>query len=164
MKIIELIKKKMFFQITEENNGILACSNIDVLNYKTFKSAYNPLYPDTGKVVLIPEDILYKNTRHHLKEFIIIDGKLDKNNNHVIIGFLGSSDKGKNNVLLTPSGKNTDIKYISRIIVTKTKYKQLIKKSKTKLSNKIITEVQMNEIKLQSQKEFNIKKSKEFRK
>lgn len=158
--------KSMEYRTTKDKNGnnhVIACSNIGYLDYLTYKSAYNPLYPDVGKVVKIPEDYLYHNSRHHLKEFIIIDGKKDSNGNQVIVGFIGNSNKTKNTVDLPGTGKATDIKTINKIIVTQTYYKKLIKKSKTIPSNKILSLVQLEEIKKRSRNTANIRRSVEFR-
>lgn len=160
-----LIQGKMYYEKFIDLDGkekYAAAKDKDVLDYKTLKSAYNPLYPDAGKVVRIPEDYLYKNTRHHLKDFVIVDGKEDKNGNQVIIGFLGTSQINKKSRKLTVTNSN-ELIAITKLIVDKNKYKQLIRKSRSINVDKVLNEIQLSEVKEQSKTEANIRKSKAFR-
>ncbi len=151
------------FENLDVEKEIVASNDIEVVDYKAFKSAYNPLYPDAGKVVKIPEDYLYNNTRHHLKDFVIVDGKVDEHGNHVIIGFLGTSQINKKSRALSNNGNSHEILGITKVIVDKTKYRQLIKKSRTMVSDKFLSNLQLAEIKNQSRTTANCNKSKSFR-
>ncbi len=144
----------------EGKEQILASKDKSIVEYKALKSAYNPMYEDAGKIVRIPEDYLYKNTRHHLKDFVIIDGKEDANGNKVIIGFLGTSQLNNKSRKLSEG----DLIAITKVVVDKTKYKQLIRKSRTLESNKLLNLMQLEEVKEQSKTLANINKSKAFRK
>lgn len=162
----DIIEEPMFytkFENLEGNTEIVASANKEIVDYKALKSAYNPLYPDAGKIVKIPEDYLYRNTRHHLKDFVIIDGKVDENGNHVIIGFLGTSQINKKSRELTRSGNPNEIIGITKVVVDKNKYRQLIKKSKTMDSNKLLNPIQVEEVKEQSKTTANKNKSRNFR-
>ena len=162
----DIIEKPMVYAEFENLEGdieIVASSNKEIVDYKALKSAYNPLYPDAGKVVKIPEDYLYRNNRHHLKYFVIIDGKDDDDGNKVIVGYLGSSKINRQNRRLTQTGQPNELIAITKVIVTKDQYQRLIKKSRTMPSNRSVTNKQLEEIKEQSKKRNNINKSKEFR-
>ncbi len=139
-----------------------AAKDMETLEYRSFQSAYNPLYPDAGKIVRIPENYLYPNERHHLKDFVIIDGKEDQNGNQVIIGFLGTSQINKKTKKLTATKPN-ELIAITRVVISKNKYHKLIKKSKSYLSNKELSQVQLCEVKEQAKTEANIHKSRDFR-
>lgn len=169
MKMVRnIIKGPMHYQRVKNEDGrteIVAAKEIDLLNYKTLKSAYNPLYPDAGKVVKIPEDYLYHNERHHLKDFVIVDGKTLTNGKQVVIGFLGTSKITKHSKKLTNNNDNqNDLIAINRIIVTQDKYKRLITKSKTYSTGVSISDYQKEIIKQLSKKKPNVKKSIEFKK
>lgn len=158
------IKENIFYSKYNEPNSskIIASKNKDIVDYESLNSAYNPLYPDAGKIVKIPENYLYKNDRHHLKDFVIIDGKEDKNGNQVIIGFLGTSQNNKKTRQLTTENSN-ELRAITKVVLDKNRYHKLIKKSKTSLSQKELSEIQLLEIKEQSKTKANVNKSKRFR-
>lgn len=160
------IKNAMHYAAFEDTNGngkIVASENKEIVDYEAFKSAYNPLYPDAGKIVRLPENYLYSNERHHLKDFVIIDGKIDEHGNHVIIGFLGTSQKNKRTRILTSSGSDNELIGITKIVLDKNRYHKLIKKSKASASNRFLTETQLEEIKEQSKTIANRNKSRNFR-
>ena len=161
-----LIKQSMPYKTIKNDKGdwvTYVASNKDTLDYITLKSAYNPNFEDAGKVVKLPEAYLYKSKRNHLKDFVIVDGKDDDKGNKVIMGFLASSQINKKNIKLTTSGSPTEIIAISNVVIDKNRYHKLIKKSKTKLSNRTLNEVQLEEIKKQSKTVANVRKSKKFR-
>lgn len=163
----DIIEKPMYYAKFENLEGdieIVASSNKEIVDYKALKSAYNPLYPDAGKIIKLPENYLYPNERHHLKDFVIVDGKIDNNGNHVIIGFLGTSQKNERTRGLTSSGNPNELKGITKVVIDKNRYHKLIKRSKGTLSNRILSAIQLEEIKEQSKTTANINKSKRFRK
>ncbi len=160
-----LIKDTLHFieyEDLDRQKKYAAASNLEVLDYMSLKSAYNPLYPDAGKIVRIPENYLYSNDRHHLKDFVIVDGKEDRNGNQVIIGFLGTSQVNKKSKKLTTKNPE-ELIAISKVVIDKNRYHKLIKKSKSSFSQKELSDIQLMEIKGQSKTPANINKSKNFR-
>lgn len=156
-----IIKESMKYQ--NDSNGTKAASLKLVDDYENDRTAYNPLFGDSGKIVAFPEDYLYSNSRHNLKDFIIIDGKKIKNDDYALIGFLCTSKNNKKTTVLKGGKLNTDIIAVQKIIIDKNKYKKAIKKSRSLKSKRTIQSEQVNEIKKISTNKNNIEKSKKFK-
>lgn len=132
---------------------------LEIKDYDLGKTAYNPKFKDTNKIVSIPEDILYKNERHHQKDFIIVDGDV---NDNTIIGFLGSSKPNKNRKSLTVANVD-DIKYVNKELTIHNKGKKRIKNTGRESSKKINGD-SLKEIKELCKKNRNVILSKKYRK
>lgn len=156
-----IIKESMKYQ--NDSNGTKAASLKLVDDYENDRTAYNPLFGDSGKIVAFPEDYLYPNTRNHTKDFIIIDGKKIKNDDYALIGFICSSKKTKNTVLLDGGTNKNDIIAVNKKIVSSNINKKPIKKSKSLKSKKSIQLEQLNMIKKISKNCSNINQSKKFK-
>lgn len=80
----------------------------------------------------------------------------------MIIGFLGTSQINKKTKRLTATKPN-ELFAITKVVVDKSKYKQLIRKSRTLSSYKILSLLQLSEIKELSKTTANVNKSRNFR-
>ena len=142
--------KKVKLNIKDYNN--------DEFKYLFFKTAYNPNSEYAGKIVKVPEDYLYKNNRHHLKDLIIVDSKREKDGTISIIGFLTTS-KIKKSTFKFDDG---NLIAYDRRIVSNNSRKRNIKLNKTLKTNSALNNEQLENIKLTSSKKGNVKKSIEF--
>lgn len=139
--------KKVKLNIKDYNN--------DEFKYLFFKTAYNPNSEYAGKIVKVPEDYLYKNNRHHLKDLIIVDSKKNKEGKVYIIGFLGTSKLKKRTVKLN----DDKLIAVNKNIVTHDSRKRNINLSKTRNTNLNLNYEQLKTIKKISENNGNIKKS-----
>ena len=140
-----LFGENLLYSIYNDSNGnkkIATAKNIDSLNYRTMKSAYNPDYALTNKIIRVKESDLYPTTRNHTKDIIIVDG-----DDESVAGYALSKNKKRNkntnNIVLDSNqlliSKDKKPQYIEKKIRTKENSKEKLMKSSGDKNRNIIS-------------------------
>lgn len=168
------IKKAYYAKYIEDDGSekIFVGKDKDKVAYLANHTAYNPSFEDTGKIVRVNEDELYANSRHHIKDIVIVDG-----DDESYAGFILTTKRQRrarhNNAVLDPRktivSNQPQPQYMEKKLTIKEKDQdKLLKVDRNSRTRRVfdpsLTSEQLGIVKNVSNSEANRRQSKEYRK